>query len=123
MGHEQPVSAHSNRVSGVRTRKLQIGDQRLAREIGWLRAKIQKYIPRRPRDLSLTLGNVARISANRTSLTETGLAGWACKIRTQKCRRKLSLPLRAAFAEDRKRGTDLGGLGMNGIGQGLRCSC
>ena len=27
----------------------------------------------------------------RTSLTETGLAGWACKIRTQKRRRKLSL--------------------------------
>jgi hypothetical protein len=81
MGHEQPVSAHSNRVSGVRTRKLQIGDQRLAREIGWLRAKIQKNLPRRPRDLALTLGNVARISANRTSLTETGLAGWACKTR------------------------------------------
>ena len=28
-------------------------------------------------------------------------------------------PLRAAFAEDRKRGTDPGGLGVNGIGQGL----
>src|SRR5262245_48530618 len=83
MGREQPVSAHSNRVSGVRTRKLQIGDQRLAREIGWLRAKIQKNIPRRPRDLSLTLGHVARISANRTSLTETGLAGWPCRTRTR----------------------------------------
>jgi hypothetical protein len=35
--------------------------------------------------------NVARIFANRTYSTETGLRGWACEIRTQKCRRKLSL--------------------------------
>jgi hypothetical protein len=40
---------------------------------------------------SLTLGNVAPICADLTWRTETGLPGWACRTRTQKCRRKLSL--------------------------------
>jgi hypothetical protein len=67
--------------------------------------KIPKITRRRLRDVSLTLGNVARISANRPvkangaarkarerdkRATETRLRGWACKTRTQKRRRKLS---------------------------------
>src|SRR6266540_4278155 len=82
MGHEQLVSCAFEPSLWLQTRKLQIGDQRPAREIGWLRPKIQKNMPRRPRDLSLTLGNVARISANRTSLTGTGLTGWRGRTRS-----------------------------------------
>jgi hypothetical protein len=36
----------------------------------------------------LCVGSIAVI---RQWLVETGLRGWACEIRTQKCRRKLSL--------------------------------
>ena len=53
--------ATSNRVSNATTRILKIGDQRLARKTGRLRPKIQKITPQRLRDVSLTLGNVARI--------------------------------------------------------------
>jgi len=83
--------ATSNRVSLITTRILKIRDQRLAREIGLLRPEIQRITPQRLCDVSLTPGNVARIFATRTWPTETALAGWACKTRTQKCRRKLSL--------------------------------
>jgi hypothetical protein len=56
----------SHRVFGSKVRILKIGDQRLAREIGRWRRKIQKIARQRLRDVSLTLGNVARIFANRT---------------------------------------------------------
>jgi hypothetical protein len=81
----------SNRVSATATRILKIGDQRLAREIGLLQPKIQKSTPQRLHDISLTRENVARIFATRTWPTETGLAGWGGRTRTQKCRRKISL--------------------------------
>jgi hypothetical protein len=60
------VAVEANRVSGDKTRILKIGDQRLAREIGRWRRKIHKITRQRLRDVSLTLGNVARIFANRT---------------------------------------------------------
>ena len=72
----------SNRISANTTRRLKTGGQRLAREIGRLRPKIQKITPQRLRDVSLTLGNVAPILSNRISLTEIGLAGWGARIRT-----------------------------------------
>jgi hypothetical protein len=56
----------SNRVSDAAIRILKIRDQRLASEIGRLRRKIPKITRQRLRDVSLTLGNVARIFANRT---------------------------------------------------------
>jgi hypothetical protein len=56
----------SNQVSGVGTRILKLGDQRLARQFGRTRQKIQIIAFERLRGASLTLGNVARIFANRT---------------------------------------------------------
>jgi hypothetical protein len=56
----------SNRVSDAAIRILRIRDQRLASEIGRLRGKIQKIARQRLRDVSLTLGNVVPIFANRT---------------------------------------------------------
>jgi hypothetical protein len=56
----------SNRVSDAAIRILKICDRRLANEIGRLRRKIQKITRQRLRDISLTLGNVARIFATRT---------------------------------------------------------
>jgi hypothetical protein len=53
-------------ISRQTKRILKIGDQRLTREIGLLRPKIQKITSQRLRDVSLTPGNVARIFANRT---------------------------------------------------------
>jgi hypothetical protein len=41
-------------------------DQRLAREIGRLQLQIQEITPQRVDDVSLTLGNIARILATRT---------------------------------------------------------
>jgi hypothetical protein len=66
----------SNRVSDVPIRILKIRDQRLASEIGRLPRKIQKITRQRLSDVSLTLGNVARIFANRTQPKETALPGW-----------------------------------------------
>ena len=52
--------------------------------------KIQKIAPQRFCAVSLTRGNAAPIFANRTSPTETELAGWAYRIRTAKSARALS---------------------------------
>src|SRR5215831_3726948 len=54
-------------------------------------AEIQKIGCQRLRDASQILGDVACISASSEYPSETGLLGWACRTRTQKCRRKLSL--------------------------------
>jgi hypothetical protein len=43
------------------------------------------------RGVSLSRGIVASILSTKTCRPETGLAGWACRTRTQKRRRKLSL--------------------------------
>src|SRR5947207_1016528 len=52
----------------------EVSDDMPARKVGLLRPKIQKITPQRLRNVSLTLGNVARIFANRTWPTETGLS-------------------------------------------------
>jgi hypothetical protein len=65
---------------------LKIDDQRLVHEIEQLRSKIQEIGLKRPHIVALTRENVASIFATRTHPTETALAGWACKIRTCKCR-------------------------------------
>jgi hypothetical protein len=60
------------------TRILKIGDQRLAREIGLLRLKIQKITPQRLRDISLSRGNIACIFATpeMAHRDRTGWLGW-----------------------------------------------
>jgi hypothetical protein len=60
--HLDPTSLMRLRTESLTlTRILKIGDQRLAQKTGRLRPKIQKITPQRLRDVSLTLGNVARI--------------------------------------------------------------
>src|SRR4051812_9026975 len=57
--------------------------------------KIQEIAPQRFRNASLTLGNIAPVFLNRTSPTETGLAGWGRSYRKltdillKACRRKV----------------------------------
>jgi hypothetical protein len=56
----------SNRVSDIGTWILKTADQRLTHKIGRLPPTIQKITPQRLRNVSLTLGNLARNSATRT---------------------------------------------------------
>src|SRR4029453_5206898 len=58
--------AMSNRVSDIGTWILKTADQRLTHKIGRLPPTIQKITPQRLRNVSLTLGNLARNSATRT---------------------------------------------------------
>ena len=78
--------AMSNRVSAARRRILKIGDRRLACEIERWWLKIRKIELQRPRNVSLTRGNVGRILVSGKHPLETRLAGWAARIRTQKWR-------------------------------------
>jgi putative tryptophan/tyrosine transport system substrate-binding protein len=65
--------------------------QRMAHEIRQTWPKTEKNARRRLAMISITCGKVAQIFASRTWPTETGLIGWACRTRTRKCRRKISL--------------------------------
>jgi hypothetical protein len=55
--------ASSNQVSGLRTRIFEVCDQRLLSKMRQLPSKIQKNGRQRPRNVSLTIEDVARISA------------------------------------------------------------
>jgi hypothetical protein len=59
-----------------------------ARLLNMHRRTLQRILAKHAKALSR---NVALICTGFTRLTETRLPGWACKIRTQKRRRKLSL--------------------------------
>jgi hypothetical protein len=83
--HIEPVSVGFEPCLLHHTRILKIGDQRLARDFGRMSPTMQKIAPQRFRNISLTSGNVAPISASRTSPTETGLVGCRSRTRTQKC--------------------------------------
>jgi hypothetical protein len=82
--------ATPNRVSATRKRILKIGDKRLAREIERWWPNIQKIELQRPRNVSLTLGNVALILMNGKHPLETGLVGWGAWIRTREWRNQKS---------------------------------
>jgi hypothetical protein len=62
----------------------------LSHEMRGFAAEIQKIGCQRLRDASLILGDVACISASSEYPTETGLPGWACRIRTGESVRELS---------------------------------
>src|SRR5436190_6828325 len=62
----------SNRVSAIKTRILKIRDQRLARETGATLQKIKKSARQKLAIATLTRGNIACISVDRTCVTETG---------------------------------------------------
>src|SRR5580692_9671282 len=78
--------ATSNRVSAATTRILKNGDRRLACEIERWWPNIQKIELERPRNVWLTLSNVALILVNGKHPLETGLRGWRLRIRTRKRR-------------------------------------
>ena len=107
----RPVGFEPSSV-GSRT-DIEIGDQRLVREIGRMSPKIQKITPQRFRIVSLTRGNVAPIFANRTSPAETGLVGWAERTRTQKCHRAVT-SLLAALREVEAQGREIKRLDRRG---------
>src|SRR6516225_3918126 len=83
-------AAHEWRRRGPQTGLVQVRTG-CRIEMRGFAAEIQKIGCQRLRDASQILGDVACISASSEYATETGLLGWACRTRTQKCRRKLCL--------------------------------
>jgi hypothetical protein len=68
--------ANSNRVSGVTTRILKIGDQRLACEFDRFWAKLSKIAPQRLRDVSLTNSQECREYLFHPDMPLRDATGW-----------------------------------------------
>jgi hypothetical protein len=81
----EPVSANSNRVSGLAFWKLQFRDQRLARKMPLRSPDNEKLGSQRLAASPLSDGNSATIFSAGTWLTETALPGWGERTRTCKC--------------------------------------
>jgi hypothetical protein len=89
----------SNRVSGADARILDFAEQRLAPEVRPRGGQTDKIPRQRLSPQRATRGNDAGFPKWRARRRETGLAGWASRIRTSKCHSaKRPLKCRANWA-------------------------
>src|SRR5258708_3022727 len=96
----EPVSAESNGVSRVGTRRLENREQRLSPEFRSEKLKIREIRRQRLSNNPSTRGNVAQFLTSQTTPREAGLAGWGARIRTWEWRNQNPLPYHLATPQN-----------------------